>query len=455
MEFLTFEQSEEESYEENFTLENLLGINQSSHEWDLDKLFEEYDCLLQNELLNTGSFDKVSEDDHTDNTTTDAAALTPEPTRNRDLSVRAKKCALNYHWMRTVKQACHSSLTSDRYNRAVKPIDLGRFIFQMTSNNSEAWLESKNFTMGITHWMSLVTTSQDAIRLKLTPRIFGGVKNPENKISDSMNTVGTFGELEVWKRIIVPLFGAANTLRPGKICKPDMNFITTTPDYLFINPKYDMFCESWCMLMLGTNSVVGVGECKTTFGVQSRFSIPKWIPKTREDLYWYLNRDFVNTTRWYVIVINEDDDDDVMAPAIADLRDTSGRRHQYGLDKFEMNMRVEANRYFMRPFHSEMSRQMIAECMTIMDFVEYDTVTLAGFLPSVAYKKVQDEPMPANNVDKNDLSLKFCAFFTVEIRIDIIKQLFDILEKPILKILSETLLNRKGVTFDDMLEVKS
>ncbi|RUS71500.1 hypothetical protein EGW08_020751 [Elysia chlorotica] len=332
-------------------------------------------------------------------------------TRKPGISTNAKKLALNYHWMKMVKSICEFSPAGEQYSKASTPADLGKIIFELTTRDRLAWLESKKFTMGMTHWMNLVMSSSESVKLKLTPHIFGGVKEISD-IPEFQSAIGAFGEKEVWDRIILPLFGKTNTLRPGKIGKHDLNFVTTTPDYLFTNKICTKFSECWCNRALGIDSVIGIGECKTSmlkvtdieeevwnspdctifdilqtkpkyirdcFGSKARFDIPKWIPSTRGDLYWDLNRDFVSTTRWYTAVIDNDWDIDMSTTSVHNLRTLSGdKRHKEGLKSFAMDMQVEANRYFMRPFHTEMCRQMIAECMTVIPLIAFASTLLSN-----------------------------------------------------------------------------
>ncbi len=318
-----------------------------------------------------------------------------------------RKGALLGIWLRYLKT---NSKNAHMFKDVKNPTELPALIYSASKNYHDFWVDIKLTTMGMNHWMKLVSTTSPAALSVTAPVQYGGLKGFEKTsfLSEKDVVMGAYGEWWVAKHVIEWWVGGAMYYdTPGKICHGKFHVVTTTPDYTFHTGERTEWSATR-LIDFPKGPVTGVGECKTSNitreehdagewnkegctvhdilltkpkYIQTMFlggtqRTPKWLGGHPE-LLKTIQEDIAATTQWY---IKDGADED--APVRA------------------FDMSDQGNKIFLRPFSNDPGQQMFAECMSVTEYVEGDKVKLHGFFPSALL--VGDAVLPKQQEEDDD-----------------------------------------------------
>ena len=254
------------------------------------------------------------------------------------------------------------------------------------------WKASKNITCGSSHSLDLFLTRGEITRATMMPMQFGGVKGEDKKsICAFFQEMGAFGEMWMdWHLTFLKKCWE----KPGKICQKLLPISSTTSDGLLFTGNYD--CPPNAPIDFD-HAINGIVECKTSklkentpsvwdncdvtvreivdvaksSTVQQAVmlkdstivkSVPNWVTA---EIYHAIMSSMIRTIKW----------------GIAIYRDGAMSKEDYIWRDFDMS--ILANNMIIKLFTNTIGRQILCECMTVLDYVVDDYIEVVVYLPSV------------------------------------------------------------------------
>lgn len=332
--------------------------------------------------------------------------------------------------------------------------DVINIIYHQSQESPTLWEDLKLVTIGTTNIMEMLVTKSIATIQQKCPIQYGGNKFHNEYIGEDAKERGAYGELFVFKHVLPWIFPQAD--QPGKICKKDFPVLAGTPDYIFHDTESR---SSDCVLRFKrSGKLLGIGETKTSLlgpqhskiwetkeytitelltkskpkmiaNVFSNKKAPKpsWIPKQHLGIMDKIMHQVKNTIRWFVMT-NPISTKECCRPNIK-----------------KMNMDIKENQMYPKLFTSAIGRQILAEALVVIDYIESKEITIAGFFPSVELqpqneesgledispeKDDEDIDESVNEHDNKNLFVPYCAYFVAELEVNSVKTLYNNVVKP-------------------------